>query len=102
MKNFFNIFIYIFKGILVLYCIIRGFNEVLKNNIESGVAFIALGITFITFLMWEIAEKDSGIIISLLKDIKDENLKISKFIQTNYNNKRIKKNISKKVKKNTT
>lgn len=101
MKNFFNIIIYIFKGILVLYCIIRGFNEVLKNNIDSGMAFIALGITFITFLMWEIAEKDSGIIISLLKDIKDENLKISKFIQTNYNNKRIKKNISKKVKKNT-
>lgn len=101
MKNFFNIIIYIFKGILVLYCIIRGFNEVLKNNIDSGMAFIALGITFITFLMWEITEKDSGIIISLLKDIKDENLKISKFIQTNYNNKRIKKNISKKVKKNT-
>lgn len=101
MKKIFNIIIYIFKGILVLYCIIRGFNEVLKNNIDSGMAFIALGITFITFLMWEIAEKDSGIIISLLKDIKDENLKISKFIQTNYNNKRIKKNISKKVKKNT-
>lgn len=101
MKKIFNIIIYIFKGILVLYCIIRGITEFLKNNIESGIALIALGITFITFIMWEFAEKDSGIIISLLKDIKDENLKISKFIQTNYNNKRIKKNISKKVKNNT-
>ena len=51
MKKIFNIIIYIFKGILVLYCIIRGITEFLKNNIESGIALIALGITFTTFIM---------------------------------------------------
>lgn len=81
--------ILILKGICVLLCITRGIIETFNNNIDSGIAFMALGITFITFIMWEFAEKDSETIISLLKEIKEENLKISKLLQNQNNNQEI-------------
>ncbi|PZM87137.1 MAG: hypothetical protein DLD55_03015 [candidate division SR1 bacterium] len=97
MKKFFNIMILISKGICVLLCITRGIIETFNNNIDSGIAFMALGITFITFIMGEFAEKDSETIISLLKELKKENLKISKLLQNQNNNQEITTGISNEI-----